>query len=66
MREAMREASAAVLSGFELGTDVKIVRYPNRYSDPRGEEMWARVMKLIGGAGAIGVGGRIKAGVTVA
>jgi DNA polymerase family A len=66
MREAMGEASAVVLAGFELGTDVKIVRYPNRYSDPRGEVMWARVMKLIGEVGEIGVGGRIKAGVTVA
>ena len=63
MREAMREASAIVLSGFEVDTEVKIVRYPDRYSDPRGEVMWARVMKLIG---AIGVGGRINAGVTVA
>jgi hypothetical protein len=44
-RSAMAEASTAVLSGFELGTDVKIVRYPDRYSDPRGEVMWARVMK---------------------
>jgi len=48
MREAMREASAAVLAGFELGTDVKVVRYPDRYSDPRGKEMWRRVMRLIG------------------
>jgi DNA polymerase family A len=66
MREAMREASAEVLAGFELGTDVKLVRYPDHYSDPRGEVMWARVMKLIGEVGEIGVGGRIKAAVTVA
>jgi hypothetical protein len=37
-----------VLSGFELGTDVKIVRYPDRYMDERGTVMWDRVMKLIG------------------
>ena len=48
MREAMREASAAVLAEFELGTDVRVVRYPDRYSDPRGKEMWRRVMRLIG------------------
>jgi DNA polymerase-1 len=48
MREAMREASSTVLSGFELGTDVKFVRHPDRYSDPRGKDMWNRVMKLIG------------------
>jgi DNA polymerase-1 len=66
MRGAMREASAAALAGFELDTDVQIVRYPNRYSDPRGEVMWALVMKLIREVGGIGVGGRIKTGVTVA
>jgi len=48
MREAMREASLIVLDGFELTTDVKVVRYPGRYEDPRGKEMWARVMGLIG------------------
>src|SRR3546814_12732147 len=48
MREAMREASAIVLAGFELGTDVKMVCHPNRYEDSRGKEMWTRVMGLIG------------------
>jgi hypothetical protein len=47
MRAAMAEASRAVLGGFELGTDVKIVRYPDRYIDPRGQVMWDRVHKLI-------------------
>lgn len=51
MREAMREASSMVLAGYELGTDVKVVRHPDHYSDPRGEEMWRRVMHLIGGEG---------------
>jgi hypothetical protein len=50
-QEAMREASAATLAGFELGTDVKTVRYPDRYADPRGAVMWGRVMRLIGEAG---------------
>jgi hypothetical protein len=48
MREAMREASSVVLAGFELGSDVKTVCYPERYGDERGAEMWARVMRLIG------------------
>ena len=48
MREAMREASSVVLNGFELVTDVKTVRHPDRYEDSRGAEMWARVMALIG------------------
>jgi DNA polymerase-1 len=47
MRAAMAEASRAVLGGFEVRTDVKIVRHPERYSDPRGAVMWERVMKLI-------------------
>jgi DNA polymerase I-like protein with 3'-5' exonuclease and polymerase domains len=47
MQEAMREASRVVLGGFELGTDAKVVRYPDRYMDERGAEMWDRVMKLI-------------------
>ena len=43
----MIEASRAVLDGFELRVDVDIVRYPDRYMDPRGEVMWNRVMALI-------------------
>ena len=60
MRSAMAEASRIVLSGFELRTDcpdefdergkpVKyphVIRYPRRYMDPRGVEMWNRVCKL--------------------
>ena len=44
---AMAEASRIVLNGFELRTEAKIVRFPDRYSDARGAVMWARVMKLI-------------------
>jgi DNA polymerase I len=47
MQDAMREASRIVLDGFELGTDAKIVRYPDRYMDDRGATMWERVMELI-------------------
>ena len=47
MQQAMAEASRIVLDGFELGTDAKIVRYPDRYMDERGAVMWERVMKLI-------------------
>jgi DNA polymerase I len=39
MRAAMAEASRIVLNGFELGTDVSIVRYPDRYADKRGTRM---------------------------
>jgi DNA polymerase-1 len=47
MRDAMAEASRIVLKGFELGTDVSIVRYPDRYSDKRGVKMWAEVTSLV-------------------
>jgi DNA polymerase I-like protein with 3'-5' exonuclease and polymerase domains len=47
MQQAMAEASRIVLDGFELGTDVKIVTYPDRYMDERGTVMWDRIMKLI-------------------
>jgi DNA polymerase I len=48
MQQVMAEASRVVLDGFELGTDAKTVRYPDRYEDERGAVMWARTMKLIG------------------
>jgi DNA polymerase-1 len=44
----MKEASRAVLDGFELGSDVKVVRYPERYMNERGVVMWNTVMHLIG------------------
>jgi hypothetical protein len=47
MRAAMAEASRVVLSGFELGTDVSITRWPDRYRDPRGAVMWERVIGLL-------------------
>jgi hypothetical protein len=48
MRAAMAEASRIVLGGFELGTEVKVTRWPDRYADERGAVMWSRVMGLIG------------------
>ena len=47
MRACMAEASRLVLAGFELSTDVRVVRYPERYMDPRGERMWQRVSQLV-------------------
>jgi DNA polymerase I len=47
MRSAMAEASRLVLAGFELATDVKVVRWPDRYMDSRGREMWTRVCGLV-------------------
>ena len=43
-RGAMAEAAPkALCSAVWIDTDVEIVRYPDRYSDPRGQAMWDRV-----------------------
>jgi DNA polymerase I len=52
MREIMRRASRVVLNPavdgtLELRTDYKIVRYPERYTDPRGDAIWADVLQLL-------------------
>jgi hypothetical protein len=39
----MEQASLLVLPGFPLRTEAKIVRYPERYQDPRGVQMWEMV-----------------------
>ena len=44
---AMVEASRIVLDGFELRSDAKVVRYPDRYSDARGDKMWATVTRIL-------------------
>jgi hypothetical protein len=44
---AMEEASALVLPGFPLRTEAKIVRYPERYQDPRGVQMWETVQAIL-------------------
>ena len=46
-RAAMAEAARIVLGGFELRTGVELVRYPDRYADPRGAVMWATIMELL-------------------
>ncbi len=47
-QRTLREASAAVLGGFELESDVKVVRYPERYRDERGATMWDLVAEQLG------------------
>jgi hypothetical protein len=55
----MRLASRDVLQILELRTDAKIVRWPNRYADPRGNYvrqgpnglergMWNVITELVG------------------
>lgn len=48
VQELMAEAGRIVLNGFELRTDVDVVRYPDRYMDGRGEKMWNIITKLAG------------------
>jgi DNA polymerase I-like protein with 3'-5' exonuclease and polymerase domains len=47
VKKAMSDASAAVLGGFRLSSDARVVHYPERYSDPRGVEMWRRVQDIL-------------------
>jgi DNA polymerase I len=54
-REAMAEASRVVLDGFEVRTEAKITRYPERFSDPRGRRMWGVVTELIEEAEAVAI-----------
>jgi DNA polymerase family A len=43
----MRDASAVVLRGYELPTDVQIVRPGEHFFDDRGAAMWATVTRLV-------------------
>ena len=54
MRACMAAASAAVLGGPGLGTEVEqLIRYPDRFMDPRGEAMWLAVEAAVhSGTGA--------------
>lgn len=45
-RAAMSEASGAVLDGIQVATDVETVVWPDRYADPRGQEMWSMVTEI--------------------
>lgn len=44
---AMSDASATVLGGFRLRSDAKLVRYPDRYMDERGIDMWDIVQRIL-------------------
>jgi hypothetical protein len=51
VKEIMRRSARVVLNTtdprHELRTDATIVRYPDRYSDKRGEKIWADVLELL-------------------
>ncbi len=51
-QQLMARASRDVLSGFELGTDVEIFKYPESYSDGEsGQAFWEIVTAELGGLG---------------
>jgi hypothetical protein len=54
LQACMREASRVVLGGLELGSDAKLVTWPERYGASRGEVMWDTVTRLLAGLGAAG------------
>jgi DNA polymerase I-like protein with 3'-5' exonuclease and polymerase domains len=43
----MADASAIVLDGFRLRSDADVIKYPGRYMDPRGQEMWHTIQGLL-------------------
>jgi hypothetical protein len=49
-QSVMAKASRDVLDGLEIGTDVSVTAYPERYTDRRGQVMWERVIERLQGA----------------
>lgn len=47
-QDHMGQAGKIVLDGFQLRTEAEVIRYPGRYTDPRGIDMWNRVCKHLG------------------
>ncbi len=43
----MKEASKAILSGFELRSDAKIIRYPDHYKAEKGQGVWEIICNLL-------------------
>ena len=48
LEACMAEASRIVLRGFELFVSHKVIRYPDRYIDEDGLEVWETVLELLG------------------
>jgi hypothetical protein len=43
----MRQAGEIILAGFQLRSEAKVFRYPDRYTDPRGVAMWETVKTFL-------------------
>jgi hypothetical protein len=48
MCEIMSKAGSCVTGGLPIRTDARVIRYPDRYIDERGIDMWNRVVRLVG------------------
>src|SRR5262249_23948381 len=48
---AMADASRAVLGGMTLRSEAKLIRFPDRFEDPRGAFMWNLGWEVIAGPG---------------
>ena len=46
-RRAMDEASKVILDGYVVGSEAAIVRWPDRWSDERGQVMWDRALGIL-------------------
>ena len=46
-QQYLAEASRIVLDGFQLATDAKVVRAPDRWRDPRGAAVWQAVEQAL-------------------
>ena len=46
-QDAMKRASKIVLSGFGLNSDIEKIKYPDRFSDRRGEETWNTILDIL-------------------
>jgi DNA polymerase-1 len=46
-KQLMEDASAIILDGFRLRSDEKVIAYPDRYMDERGEKMWNTVWEIV-------------------
>ena len=56
IQEITAEASEAVLGGFQLRSDVEIIRHPDRFQDERGIEFWSRIMAVLESVEAVPTG----------
>jgi DNA polymerase I len=47
MRALMSRAGRAVTGGLDVRTDAEVIRWPDRFMDPRGAAMWQRVVGML-------------------